>query len=223
VWNGRRIPVEDGDLSAGRGATLRHGDPAEVPGDGDEKGARKREGEEPGSEGVLPLPPADKICYVDRRGDVGNQAMRSVPEAIGKCEMRGCISTTVHPLVLRPRTYLLATLVSASTSGYQYYGTNFYSPYGAAELDLFAWDFIYPGNGQGFTATLSVIPWEHVTVYADYLTGQNLSNRMPLTEYEVGVMYNFTPGGSVKVLYRDLTMGGIDQQNTLRAMFDYRF
>jgi len=109
------------------------------------------------------------------------------------------------------------------TTGYQYYGPNFYPPYGAAELDPFAWDFIYPGNAQGFTATLSVIPWEHVTVYADYLTGQNLSNQMPLTEYEVGVIYNFTPGASVKVLYRDLTMGGVDQQNTLRAMFDYRF
>src|SRR6202022_3974085 len=39
------------------------------------------------------------------------------------------------------------------TTGYQYYGPNFYPPYGAAELDTFGWDLLYPGDGQGFTAT----------------------------------------------------------------------
>ncbi|HET8999908.1 MAG TPA: S-layer homology domain-containing protein [bacterium] len=109
------------------------------------------------------------------------------------------------------------------TTGYQYYGVNFYPPYGAAELDLFGWDIVYPGNAQGFTATVSVTPWRHITLYGNYLTGNNVSNTMSLTEYEVGVIYKLAAVANVRVLYRDLTMGGVDQQNTWRAVVDYSF
>jgi hypothetical protein len=109
------------------------------------------------------------------------------------------------------------------TAGYQYYGPNFYPPYGAAELDPFGWDILYPGNAQGFTATVSVTPWRHISLYGNYLTGNSVSNQMSLTEYEVGVVYKLAAGTNVKVLYRDLTMGGVDQQNTVRAVVDYSF
>jgi hypothetical protein len=109
------------------------------------------------------------------------------------------------------------------TTGYQYYGANFYPPYGAAELDLFGWDILYPGNAQGFAATVSVTPWRHITLYGNYLTGNNVSNQMSLTEYEIGVIYKLAAGANVRVLYRDLTMGGVDQQNTWRAVLDYSF
>jgi hypothetical protein len=109
------------------------------------------------------------------------------------------------------------------TTGYQYYGPNFYPPYGAAELDLFGWDILYPGNAQGFTATISVTPWQNWSIYGDYVTGNNVSNTMRLQEYEAGAIYTFSKNASVRILYRDLTMGGVDQQNTLRAVLDYNF
>ena len=109
------------------------------------------------------------------------------------------------------------------TVGYQYYGQNFYPPYGAAELDLFGWDVIYPGNSKGLTATLTVTPWPHWTVYADYLTGSNVSNGMTITEYEVGVIYKLSAGATLHLLYRDLTMGGVDQQGLYRAQIEYDF
>jgi hypothetical protein len=109
------------------------------------------------------------------------------------------------------------------TVGYQYYGPNFYPPYGAAELDLFGWDVIYPGNSQGLTATLTVTPWPHWTLYADYLSGSNVSNGMSIAEYEVGVIYKLSAGATLHLLYRDLTMGGVDQQGLGRAQIEYDF
>ncbi len=109
------------------------------------------------------------------------------------------------------------------TTGYQYYGVNFYPPYGAAELDLFGWDVVYPGNAQGFTATISFTPWEHWSIYGDFVTGNNVSNRMSLQEYEIGVIYTMSKNATIRVLYRDLTMGGVDQQNTWRAAMNYSF
>jgi hypothetical protein len=109
------------------------------------------------------------------------------------------------------------------TTGYQYYGVNFYPPYGAAELDLFGWDIVYPGNAQGFTATISFTPWENWSIYGDFVTGNNVSNQMSLTEYEVGVIYTLSKNSTIRVLYRDLTMGGVDQQNTWRAALNYSF
>ncbi len=109
------------------------------------------------------------------------------------------------------------------TTGYQYYGVNFYPPYGAAELDLFGWDIVYPGIGQGFTATISFTPWEHWSIYGDFVTGNNVSNTMSLQEYEVGVIYTLSKNSTIRVLYRDHTMGGVDQQNTWRAALNYSF
>jgi S-layer homology domain len=109
------------------------------------------------------------------------------------------------------------------TTGYQYYGPNFYPPYGAAELDSFGWDLVYPGNAQGFTATLVLTPFQNFNVYFDYLTGRNVSNGMSLQEIEAGIIYTFSKNTSVRVLYRDLTMGGVDQLATYRAQLDFSF
>jgi hypothetical protein len=109
------------------------------------------------------------------------------------------------------------------TTGYQFYGPNFYPPYGAAELDPFGWDIIYPGNAQGCTATVSFTPFENWSVYFNYVTGNNVSNRMSLQEYEGGVIYTFSKNATIRVLYRDLTMGGVDQQSSYRAQLDFSF
>ena len=107
------------------------------------------------------------------------------------------------------------------TTGYQYYGVNFYPPYGAAELDLFGWHVVYPGNAQGFTATISVTPWENLEHLRRFCDGNNVSNTMSLQEDEVGVIYALSKNATIRVLYRDLTMGGLDQQHTWRAALNY--
>lgn len=82
---------------------------------------------------------------------------------------------------------------------------------------------MYPGNGQGFTATLALTPFENFNFYVDYLTGRNVSNGMTLQEIETGIIYTFSKNTSVRVLYRDLTMGGVDQLATYRAQLDFSF
>jgi hypothetical protein len=44
-----------------------------------------------------------------------------------------------------------------------------------------------------------------------------------MQEYEAGVIYTFSKYATVRVLYRDLTMGGVDQQSTYRAQLDFSF
>ncbi|HLW59792.1 MAG TPA: S-layer homology domain-containing protein [bacterium] len=109
------------------------------------------------------------------------------------------------------------------TTGYNYYGTNFYTPYGAAESDIFGWDALYPGNGQGLTATVSYQILQPLTVYLDFLTGNSVSNSQPFQEWEGGIAYSFSANAKITLKYRDLTMNGVDQQNVYRAQIDYSF
>lgn len=83
--------------------------------------------------------------------------------------------------------------------------------------------FLYPGNAQGPTATLSFSPLRHVTAYVNFVTGNTISNRQGFTEYEVGVIYKFATSSTMTFLYRDLRMSGVDQANVLRAQLDYSF
>ena len=109
------------------------------------------------------------------------------------------------------------------TTGYAFYGANFYPPYGAAELDSFGWDVIYPGNAQGFTATANFTIGGGVSVYADWLTGNNVTNGQSLQEWEAGVVYSFAPNAKITLKYRDLQIAGVDQMNVYRAQVDYSF
>jgi len=111
------------------------------------------------------------------------------------------------------------------TTGYAYYGVNFYPPYGGAEADITGdfWDVLYPGNAQGFTGNISVQPIQDVTVYFNYLTGNNVSNSQPFTTWAAGISYGFAPNARITLKYRDLSMSGIDQQNVYRAQVDYSF
>jgi len=111
------------------------------------------------------------------------------------------------------------------TAGYAYYGPNFYPPYGGAEADITGdfWDVLYPGNAQGLTLNLSVSPWQGITVYGNWLTGNNVSNSQPFTSYVFGISYGFAPNAKITLKYRDLSMGGVEQQNVYRAQVDYSF
>jgi hypothetical protein len=111
------------------------------------------------------------------------------------------------------------------TTGYAYYGVNFYPPYGGAEADITGdfWDVLYPGNAQGFTGNISVQPIQGVTVYFNYLTGNSVSNSQSFQTWSAGISYGFAPNAKITLKYRDLQMAGIDQQNVYRAQVDYSF
>jgi hypothetical protein len=124
-------------------------------------------------------------------------------------------------------TWNLARLVGWKgvivTTGYQYYGPNFYPPYGAPEPDFFAHDVFYPGNAQGFAATSSWAINPTFTVFANYLTGNHVNNSQPFLEWNAGVAVNLAPNSRITFQYRDIVINGTDQLNFYRAQFDYRF
>ena len=109
------------------------------------------------------------------------------------------------------------------TTGYQYYGVNFYPPYGGPVLDPFGDRQLYPGNGQGFTAGVSAVLFGPLSVYFTYFTGNNVSNSQPLQEYEGGFRYRLAPNASVKTLIREMRINGIEQDLLYRAQLDYTF
>jgi hypothetical protein len=122
-------------------------------------------------------------------------------------------------------TFDLGTLVDLKgltfTAGYSYYGPNFYSPYGAAESDIFGYDGMYPGNAQGFTGTVAWSINPTFTVFANYFTGNSVNNSQPETELDTGIAITIAPRTRVTLRYRDVTVNGIDQLNFYRAQFDY--
>jgi hypothetical protein len=109
------------------------------------------------------------------------------------------------------------------TTGYQYYGPNFYPPYGAAESDIFSRDVLYPGNAQGFLVTAAWVINPTFTVAGGYLTGNHVNNSQTFQEWDASVSVNLAPNSRVTFRYADLVINGIDQLNLYRAQFDYRF
>ena len=110
------------------------------------------------------------------------------------------------------------------TAGYQFYGANFYPPYGNTDWDIATGlDNIYPGNAQGFTASGTWAISPTFTVFANYLTGNHVSNSQSLLEWQAGVTIRLAPNASVLFKYRDLSINGTDQVNVYRAEFNYRF
>jgi len=127
-------------------------------------------------------------------------------------------------------TWDLSTLLNVccsltASTGYAFYGVNFYPPYGAAEADITGdfWDALYPGNAQGFTVDVSMKPWAGWTIYVNYLTGNNVSNSMTFTSWAAGVSYAWSANAKVTFKYRDLSQGNVDQANVIRAQIDYSF
>ena len=109
------------------------------------------------------------------------------------------------------------------TTGYQYSGVNFYPPVGAAELDIFGWDYMYPGNAQGLTVTASFDPVEKLNLYVDFVTGNNVSNGQSILEWQVGLHIALAPNTGFLIYWRDLAIAGVDQKNRYRAQLTYTF
>jgi hypothetical protein len=122
----------------------------------------------------------------------------------------------------------LATLLNVGIPmvievGYLDYGQNFYPPYGGAQADIWGWDVLYPGNAEGWTGSLTITPIARWTIYGIGFFGNSISNTQYLTEWEVGIVYQFASDASVVFKYRDLQMGGVGQMNLYRAQIDYEF
>ena len=109
------------------------------------------------------------------------------------------------------------------SAGWLYYGQNFYTPYGAAEADIWGWDVLYPGNAEGITGSITVTPIAKWTIYGIGTFGNSISNGMSFSEWEAGIVYQFATNASVVFKYRDLIMNSIDQLNVYRAQVDYHF
>jgi S-layer homology domain len=108
-------------------------------------------------------------------------------------------------------------------AGYAYYGPNFYPPYGNVSLDYCCWDFLYPGNSQGFIAETAWTFAPRWTISGTYLTGNHVSNSQPILEYEANLRYQFAPNSSVLLKFRDMRISGIDQFHVYWAQLDYTF
>ena len=121
----------------------------------------------------------------------------------------------------------LGTLVDLKgltlTLGYNYWGPNFYPPYGAAEADIFGFDAFYPGNSQGGTGTLAWVINPTFTVFANYFTGNTVNNSQPESELDAGLVITLATRTRLTLRYRDVVVNGIDQFNMYRAQFDYSF
>jgi len=109
------------------------------------------------------------------------------------------------------------------SAGWLYYGQNFYTPYGAAEADIWGWDVLLPGNSEGLTGSISITPIAKWTIYGIGTFGNFISNGSSFTEWEAGIVYQFATNASVVFKYRDLIMSNIDQMNVYRAQVDYHF
>jgi hypothetical protein len=113
-------------------------------------------------------------------------------------------------------------------TAYEDYGQNFYPPYGAAEADIsLNCDCIYPGNAQGWVALLSFDPWQGITLYGDYFSGNNIggtvSGAASLSEWQAGVIFKFAPNTQLNVFANAVTFAGVQQYLLYRAQMDYTF
>jgi hypothetical protein len=109
------------------------------------------------------------------------------------------------------------------TTGYLDFGQNFYTPYGAAEADILENDSLYPGNAQGWTATGSFKLTDAWRLYANYFSGNSVSNGQSLSTYEAGIVYTFAPQASIVFKARELSIAGVEQFTLYRAQIDYSF
>lgn len=85
------------------------------------------------------------------------------------------------------------------TVGYQFYGTSFYPPYGNTDWDIVTGlDHIYPGNSQGLTVAVTWAIDQTYTVFANYVTGNNVSNSQTLLEWQAGGTIRLAPNSSIQ-------------------------
>ncbi|HYM92288.1 MAG TPA: hypothetical protein VEW91_11720, partial [bacterium] len=107
-------------------------------------------------------------------------------------------------------------------TGYAYAGTNFYAPYGQA-FDAGINGSVFPGNFQGFTGVVTYDLFSNLTLLGQYITGNNVSNGMTVSEWQAGFIYKFAPGTTIWIRYETDTIGGIAYYYLYRAEMNYTF
>jgi hypothetical protein len=77
---------------------------------------------------------------------------------------------------------------------------------------------------NGWTAQVSIRPWEAWKLYANYFGGTSASNGQALSTYEAGIEYDFIPNSaSITFLVRELKIANVEQFLLYRAQLDYNF
>ena len=110
----------------------------------------------------------------------------------------------------------------ALTLSYENAGVNFYAPY-QSDVDYDIAGTVGPGNAQLFTGDLSFDFTDQWGFLGAYITGNNISNGMGITEWRVGVVYRFAPGASIYTRMENQRINGISQYTLYRSELNYNF
>ncbi|HKX16387.1 MAG TPA: S-layer homology domain-containing protein [bacterium] len=110
----------------------------------------------------------------------------------------------------------------ALTLSYENAGVNFYAPY-QSDVDYDISGSVGPGNAQLFTADLSFDITDQWGFLGAYITGNNISNGMGITEWRAGVVYRFAPGASIYTRWEQQNINGVLQYTLWRSELNYNF
>jgi len=110
----------------------------------------------------------------------------------------------------------------AVTLAYENAGVNFYAPY-QSDIDYDISGTVGPGNAQLFTGDVSFDITDQWGFLGAYITGNNISNGMGITEWRVGVVYRFAPGASIYTRVENQRINGISQYTLYRSELNYNF
>ncbi|MHB8730491.1 MAG: S-layer homology domain-containing protein [bacterium] len=110
----------------------------------------------------------------------------------------------------------------AVTLSYENAGVNFYAPY-QSDVDYDISGTVGPGNAQLFTGDVSFDITDQWGFLGAYVTGNNISNGMGITEWRVGVVYRFAPGVSIYTRVENQRINGISQYTLYRSELNYNF
>lgn len=122
------------------------------------------------------------------------------------------------------------------TLSYENAGVNFYAPY-QNDVDSAISATVGPGNAQGFTADLLFRFSGLWAIKGAYFSGNNTSNGMGITEYRLGVIWqfvddqarskdkpnDFTQGGTIYTRMENQHINGISQYTFYRCEIAYTF
>ena len=110
----------------------------------------------------------------------------------------------------------------AVTLAYENAGVNFYAPY-QSDVDYDISGTVGPGNAQIFTGDVSFDITDQWGFLGAYVTGNNISNGMGITEWRVGVVYRFAPGASLYTRVENQRINGVSQYTLYRSEINYNF
>jgi hypothetical protein len=110
----------------------------------------------------------------------------------------------------------------AATVTWENAGTNFYAPY-QSDVDYDISGTVGPGNAQLLTVDVTFDLTDAWGFSGAYVTGNNISNGMGITEWRAGVTYRFAPGANIYTRIEQQRINGNAQYTLYRSELNYNF